>query len=217
MQRLMMTIAAALIAATPSFAADKGGHAAPMIAEPAPAVSWSGCSMAVGAARDTTVQTASVDGIGIDLGSKGTLASLGVGCDYQLDRVVVGGIARYALGIDEGSIANGMLRWQADRKWQLVARAGYLVTDNIMAYAVAGVHGLNQDLTLATFKTSAHPTGFVGGLGLEARLTRHVSMRLEGDWATSSMTLADEFGGLKLKPEAQTVRAEIVWHFVSMK
>lgn len=219
MKRFFLSLGLAIIAATPSFAADKGGqqHAAPMIAEAPPAVSWSGCSIAVGAARETTVQTAEIDGIGIDLGAKGTLASLGIGCDYQIDRVVVGGIARYAMGIEEGSIANGELRWKADRKWMVVARAGHLITDNLLAYALAGVHGLNQDLSFASFRTSAHPTGFVGGLGLEARLTRHVSLRLEGDWSTSSMSLADEFGGLKLKPETQTVRAEVVWHFVSMK
>lgn len=181
--------------------------------------SWSGCSMAVGAARETTVQTADIEGTTVDLGAKGTLASLGVGCDYQIDRLVVGGIARYALGIEEGSIANGELRWKADRKWMAAARAGYLVTDNVLAYALAGVHGLNQSLASGFgMSLAAHPTGFVGGLGVEARLTKHVSLRLEGDWSTSRMTFTDEFdNALKFKPETQTVRAEVVWHFLPIK
>ena len=145
------------------------------------------------------------------------MATIGAGCDYQIERAVLGGIARYAMGVDEGSMGNGVVRWKSDRKWMLAARAGYLVTNSLMVYALAGVHGVNQQLTFVDLHGSAHPTGFVGGIGVEARLTQHVGFRLEGDWATASTTLSDGGYDAKLKPEAQTVRAEIVWHFVSMK
>lgn len=203
MQRIKILVLAAMAAVLPSVAN----------------AGWSGCSMAVGAARETTVQTADIEGTQVDLGAKGTLASLGIGCDYQIDRLVVGGIARYALGIEEGSIANGELRWKADKKWMAAARAGYLVTDSLLAYVLAGVHGVNQSLNSGFgMSLSAHPTGFVGGLGLEARLTQHVSLRLEGDWSTSRMSFSDEYDNtLKLKPETQTIRAEVVWHFVGLK
>lgn len=192
--------------------------AALLIPGTAQAASWTGCSVAVGAARETTVQTADIEGTSIDLGAKGTLASLGVGCDYQIDKVVIGGIARYAMGIEEGSIANGELRWKADRKWMVAARGGYLLTDNLLAYVMGGVHGLHQSFGGEGMVLSASPTGFVGGLGLEAKLTQHVSLRLEGNWSTSRMTFTDEWDNtFKLKPESQTVRAEVVWHFLPMK
>lgn len=184
--------------------------------------SWSGCGVSAGVVRETTTTTTEVIGTSLDLGSTGTAASIGLGCDYQLDRVVIGGLARYELGVDTGSVAGGLLKWEQDRKWMVAARAGFLVNEGLLAYGLVGVHGLNQSLDIATISADAKPTGMVLGIGAEAMLSKHISIRLEGTWATASSTFSDIGGytipgGLHLKPESQAFRAEVVWHLMPIK
>lgn len=121
-------------------------------------------------------------------------ASLGgqVGCDYQTGAVVLGGVLSYA-GADIkgdhlyelGSSSADRVSYKLKSYGTLAARLGYLVQPQTLAYAQAGFAWANTDFDDNDPSYPVHgskrlnSSGWLLGLGLEHRLSEHLSFFAE--------------------------------------
>ncbi|CCD94073.1 conserved hypothetical protein [Bradyrhizobium sp. ORS 375] len=120
------------------------------------------------------------------------VGGLQLGCDYQLDRFVVGIQAMADLGIINGSSALGpqlTLNTSTRNLYTATVRAGYLVTPEILAYvrggaawtrtSVAVVNNATGQSAMAAFNRS----GWTVGAGVEWMFARNWSAFAEYDYA----------------------------------
>lgn len=157
--RLMLALVAALFLSTASYAEGVSGknkikseqQADPFALPPAViASSWTGCHASAFGGGVSGVMD---PGYGVD----GYLYGLGIGCDMQLNRIVLGGFVDHAWmhvtqfgGVDA-------------REWSFGGRAGVLLTDNTLLYGLVSRPQLNID-------GMGSVTGFGWGGGLETKL-----------------------------------------------
>lgn len=148
----------------------------------------------------TAPWTAVYAGIGIGTGALTTDYGVGVdgyqfsgriGGDVQISRIVVGVLAQY--GYDHVSLLGASL----DPKEVLVAaRAGVLLTDNVLAYGLAG------ETWLSVSGMNTH--GLTTGGGLEVAMTKNWRLGLEYDHTTYDAIAASR---------EQVIRASLIFAF----
>ncbi|WP_284421844.1 outer membrane beta-barrel protein [Bradyrhizobium sp. SSBR45R] len=120
------------------------------------------------------------------------IGGLQVGCDYQIDRLVLGVQAMADLGVINGSSALGpqlTINSATRNLYTATLRAGYLVTPEIMAYvrggaawtrtSVAVVNNATGQTAMAAFNRS----GWTVGAGVEWMFARNWSAFAEYDYA----------------------------------
>ncbi|CCD98688.1 conserved hypothetical protein [Bradyrhizobium sp. STM 3809] len=120
------------------------------------------------------------------------VGGLQLGCDYQIDRFVLGVQAMADLGIINGSSALGpqlTLNTSTRNLYTATVRAGYLVTPDILAYvrggaawtrtSVAVVNNATGQSAMAAFNRS----GWTAGAGVEWMFARNWSAFVEYDYA----------------------------------
>lgn len=128
--------------------------------------------------------------------------SLGVllGCDYALDRVVVGGrIAASRAdasgdhGFRGGSSTSNRMEHELNHFGSLVARGGYLFMPDVLGYVTGGLAWANTEHTdadpapgygLPPYRESSDltQTGWTLGAGIEYRVQPHLSVFLQYDY-----------------------------------
>ncbi len=176
-------------------------------------------------------------------GGRGWLGTVGLGYDYQFtDKIVVGVLADYDFASIKGTIQNQgpftVGTMTENSAWAVGARAGWLVTPQVLSYFSAGytqAHFSSVDMTInasgAPFSTVPSQTysGYFLGSGVEAKLPWFGNgwfARTEYRYASyGSKTLPDTCinSGLctvglpaafvDLHPYVQTVRSELVYKF----
>jgi outer membrane immunogenic protein len=182
-------------------------------------------------------------------GGRGWFGTVGVGYDHQFtDRIVAGVFADVDFGSIEGTLQNqsfftvGTLKLQS--AWSAGARAGWLITPQILAYVnggyteahfssvdmivnnVAGLGGAPFGTILSTVSSNTYRGWFAGG-GMETKVAAGWHWRTEYRYASyDTATLADvcatapcpvgaPIALLSIRPVVQTVRSELVYKFNS--
>lgn len=194
-------LAAALLAVLPTsvIAADLGG---PKEATPAPASvfrPYTPASCYVQALASSSVTAFKSPGTvtvsGTDFAGVG-----GIGCDYRMERIVLGAVARYEHRMDSLDILH------ANRAWTVAARLGYMLNPGTMAYGLAGI--TQTTFQAGTDKTDAR--GLLLGAGLEIDLGAGLALTAEYGY-TRQADIAT--GALALQPATQSARLGLTYRF----
>jgi outer membrane immunogenic protein len=195
--------------------------------------SWTGCSLGVagGVSIDKSVNSLTAPGIAVTvdgLGADGHVLALGAGCDYQLDRIVVGLFGDYDFGKTEflttaafGPVTANISAAIRDN-WTIGARAGFLATPDTLMYGLVGwTNARTDDIALTTnagFNLALTPgklDGMTLGGGIETRLSKSVSTKIEYRYTQFDKVDMPVFAGLNLGQEndMHTVRVGLNWRF----
>lgn len=198
MYRRLATLLLAVLPAS-AIAADLGGPKEALPAQAAVFRPYTPASCYVQALASSSVTAFKSPGTltvsGTDFAGTG-----GIGCDYRLERIVIGAVARYEQRLDSLDILH------ANRAWTAAARLGYMVNAGTMAYGLVG-------LTQTRFQTGLDRTdarGLLLGAGLEIDLGAGLALTAEygytrqGDLAT---------GALALQPGTQSARIGLTYRF----
>ena len=156
---------------------------------------------------------ASVNG----LGQTGTAEGLGAGCDWTVDRFVVGAFGDYVFHQSQfdGTAFGSSVSMKLTRQMTLGGRAGFLVgpaDGGTLIYALAGWTKLGTDGITGAINVGVPDfTGIVLGGGIETPVSKHVKIGVEyRHVAFDPQTVAlasmgsDSISG-KLSPEMQSV------------
>lgn len=187
------------------------------------AANWTGCygELGIGMEVVNTKLDAVVSGASLaaldGLGSQGIMGSLGVGCDYNVDKVVVGIVGRYEANRAETtlSIAANEAKLKFDPGWMVGARVGILGNQTTLLYALIGysqskvkVDGLGADL-------GADLKGMTFGAGIETVLSGPWAMKLEyafTRWDSASVYNSGPLD-VRVSPDQHVVRGAVVYRF----
>ncbi len=160
----------------------------------------------------------------------GGIAGIQVGADYQFDGFILGAVADLALsnigaksnfGLGGGGVAAFAYESTLDYLGTVRVRAGFLPTDNILAYIHGGaafgrtspslgaaIGGIGLDLD------EVNRTGYTIGAGLEYRVTENISIQTEysyTDLGSNSVGYAAGGGGI---PAGTAIDEEVKFHSV---
>lgn len=200
--------------------------------------SWTGCY--VGAhggysvtATETTATTPFIGGAALTIdgfSGEGLSGGLGVGCDYQMQRVVMGGFADYSfqdveftagLSIPAFPFSAGA-SLSIENSWTIGGRLGVLLNDSTLAYGLVGyTQAKSSDLALTStigdisFSVPDF-SGWTVGAGIETRLTD--ALYLAGEYRYTmfdSETVAILPGALDLglEPDVHSIRMALRYKF----
>lgn len=101
-------------------------------------------------------------GASVTIATDGYTAGIGGGCDYVLDKFVMGGLARASLAKIDGTFGADKLK--SDAAYMLGARLGVMPNGSTLVYALAGYQW--QELKIPSVDT-LDGKGLVLGAGLE--------------------------------------------------
>lgn len=185
------------------------GAAPAMAADP----KWTGCY--VGANLGYAMQTSrAVDDQGpawaqfdLTAAADGVTYGVGAGCDYQTGNFVLGVMGSYdwtnAKDQVEIPIGGGTLVGDMDVQsmWFIGGRVGYLMTPNVLGYALGGYTKVNLDPLAGANDSIGDPGGLTVGGGLEVMLPGNWTGRIEYrftdlgndtlQWAAAPTAVAD--------------------------
>jgi len=119
--------------------------------------------------------------------SRGGLAGVRVGADYQFDKFVVGAVADIAVTNIEGryEFGGGGVSSKLDYLGTVRARAGVAATDNVLIYAHGGLaYGRTTPSLIGAgaptnFVQSANRVGYTIGAGVEYAVTDKITLQTE--------------------------------------
>lgn len=102
---------------------------------------------------------------GLTIAASGAIAGVEAGCDYKMDKVVLGGLARADWSDVSTSFAVGSMK--QDATYTAALRAGYMINPDVMPYLIAGYQFTSLDYAdLANIDRN----GIMVGAGLEVKL-----------------------------------------------
>lgn len=145
-------------------------------------------------------------GYSATVATDGMTAGLGVGCDYLVDRFVLGGLARASLDRITGTIDATKLR-SSDLSYMIAARAGFMINGSSLVYGLAGYKF--QDLRIDV--TTLDGKGLVLGGGFETDLGLF-RIGLEGTRSDLG-TFTDATSGDRLNPVDYRVMGTVKYLF----
>lgn len=183
-----------------------------------PASNWSGFYLGVHGGGAWTKWSS--PGSSTTLSGKGGEIGGHAGYNIQMQGVVLGveGDISALSNKYSASIAPGVTATLGNSPLaSLRARLGFLAMPSMLVYATAGVARANENFTVNVLTGSATgaATGFVGGAGLEYKLSQAFSMRVEGlHYAFRETEL--KFQGVtigKVKDDTNVLRVGVSYHF----
>lgn len=165
----------------------------------APAFAWSGCKVGAFAGYGITHTTATastplapisatIDG----LSTENPLGGVALGCDVQLDKVVIGAFADYAFQdaqwkttVSGFGSTLGITTGLGDQ-WAIGGRIGYTATPTTLVFATVGWTEAKADplaitldgTTLASFDVADAKGWFLGG-GFESEISKRIYLSME--------------------------------------
>lgn len=135
----------------------------------------------------------------------------GLVAGYELD--VSGTAMKSSESFSSGLTASASRTWMSSARLRL----GYAF-DNVLLYATGGIAFSDLDLKvtdgISTFKSSDVFTGYVVGGGVDVKMSRTVSARVEAlhyDFGSQSVDLGSVSG--RVNSDVTTVRAGLTFHF----
>lgn len=198
MKKFAIAAAAAALFSTTAFAADLGVISQPAPVGFEPANDWTGfyAGIFAGAGGGQSTLAVALPGLGgVDFAgnSFGGIAGIQVGADYQIGTLVVGAVADIAassISVNNNFGAGGLVGFGYESRLNylgtLRARAGFLPTDNLLAYVHGGfAYGqTSPQFTiagggLAPDLNSVNRTGYTVGAGVEYKVTENISVQTE--------------------------------------
>lgn len=213
MKILRMLISVAALAAVftfPVHAADKGGPTvAEYLADTKPALSHRWTAFYVGAHAGYSWKTTDVDVGGVTLLSAATDDFIGgghIGADYRFGNMLVGAMADYTMG--SGGVLGGA--YKVRDSWTVAARGGFLLTDTLLMYGLAGWTWANTSSALAGIPDI---DGMTLGGGIEWAAFDRLSMRLE--YRMTDYDKSTLFGPVKLDNVDHSVRFGLTYKLFS--
>jgi outer membrane immunogenic protein len=152
---------------------------------PASAANWSGCYIGANVGygsvnSDVDVGFGPVGASVESFGADGATLSPTIGCDMQMQKFVVGLLADYTwhddsafdISLSVPGASGSLLNYETENEWMIGARAGYLITDEILAYGLIGYSKMEMsDLELLAI---------IPGGGLTVDLSDHEGWTLGG-------------------------------------
>lgn len=204
--------------------------------EQAAAANWTGCygggAVGYGSSNtDADLKLAGAGNIEVDgLGTQGANVGLFGGCDIAMQKVVLGTWGDYTWhDTDEFTVSasfpgfsGNIATYSLDTEWSLGARAGFLVTPDVLAYGLVGYAESSWN-DLDVLKGFGGPsfsipdmTGIVWGGGMEASLGNGLFVRGEyryTDYDSESIDVIPGFAKLDLDPDVQTARVGLAYKF----
>ena len=210
---------AALIVATPAFAAD------PIFQEPAgiAVYDWSGFHIGVGGGRGAIVHdvtTPFIPGLGFDgIGGEGIFGQVTVGYDHVFNNgIVLGAMLSGRYGNIETTfdtppfiiIPGSDLSVEADYGFDVIARLGYSIAPNTLAYVLGGYSWQHFETNLSFGGLNAtydfDEGGYVLGIGMETVVRNNWTLRSEyrySDYSTHNGGILG-LGFLNIDPSIHT-------------
>lgn len=208
-----------------------------------PSRSWTGFYLGGGGAllaatRDLDISACNggdCASLGLEgLGGGGYAVAVLGGFDYRMGRFVAGAFVDYEwseqnikLTIEDPQVGEASINLLGlDRSWTVGGRLGYLVSEDLLIYGLAGYTDLRfKDIEVsgAGANVSFELPGFKGytvGVGFEKLWGTSISTRLEyryvdlGAEALTDTNVVDE-GVLSLDPSLHSVRASLVYRFAT--
>lgn len=149
----------------------------------------------------------------VTIAADGLIGGLGAGCDYRLDRVLVGALARYDVVDVSSTLATG--RISADDQWSIAARAGYYLTTGTLVYALVGVSRLDLSYPVALPSGGDHSPLYGGGLEIDIGVS---NISAYAEWnRVQGRSRTDELTASSVEPNSDTVRVGVRLKFGSMQ
>lgn len=106
---------------------------------------------------------------GLTLAASGAIAGVEAGCDYKIDKIVVGGLARADWSDVKTSFASGTMK--QDATYTIAGRIGYMLQPDVMPYVIGGYQFTQLDYAgLANIDGN----GIMVGAGVEIKLLANV-------------------------------------------
>lgn len=156
---------------------------------------------------------ASLDG----LGSQGIGGGLGIGCDYKMDRVIVGLFGRYDWNNSKSelNIVGSTLEMTFDPAYSVGARLGIDINGATMVYGLLGYQWSGVEVSGLGINLSTDLKGWMLGGGLETAISGPWSAKLEYTYIHYDSATLATFGpaAINIQPDAHAVRAGIVYRF----
>lgn len=157
------------------------------------------------------------------MGSSGSQIGLGGGCDFVVDKILVGAFADYVWHNQSTSlnVINQTLSMELDRQWTIGGRTGVVLGDATLVYVLAGYTKLSTSgFTGAIAAPAPDFSGIVLGGGVETALGKHVKLGLEYrhvnfdsqtvPWTVTPVPAGPAFGfSSTLKPEMDSVMVKL--------
>lgn len=161
----------------------------------------------------------------VDVTSRGALAGVQVGADWQFGNLVAGGQLDASWSSIKGSLAPDPAVFLSGLSVQYQAlatgtgRVGYAL-GNVLGYARGGVAWANIDyksaLGTAPIDVNHQRTGLTGGAGLEVALLDSLSARVEYDYiyfGSASIALGTRRNPSNVDHELHLVKVGLNWRF----
>ena len=157
--------------------------------------------------------------VGFDgIGGEGLLGEIGIGYDYAFASSWVAGIgADYRWSNIETDITViASIDITADSAFDIYGRLGYLVSENVLVYGLAGYSWQNFDVSVVGFEWDLD--GYTLGAGIETAISDRWTAKVEYRYAQYedfdlSSALGGPSGAATLEPSMQTVRAGLTYRF----
>jgi outer membrane immunogenic protein len=187
---------------------------------------WTGCYAKIeGGAAAANNQVAFGKYVDIDgFGATGGTVGLGGGCDVQFQQFVIGafGDFNWLQGMDTSidTAWGNVAHLKYDDQWALGGRAGVLLTNDTLLYALAAYTELNtSDLEIlggAEKLTVPKFTGYALGGGMQTRITEHILLGMEyryNKYDVGQIDVPYTPINLTMEPVVQTVHATLTYEF----
>jgi outer membrane immunogenic protein len=148
---------------------------------------------------------------GYSSSGSGVLGGLQGGYDWQFNQFVVGLAAD--ISMTSMSASSGGIRGEVDWTGSLRARAGYLVTNRLLAYGTGGLAFGGVEMHNGATSQRNTATGYTLGLGAEYAFTQHLSAMAEYRYTSLGRTGYGALGGVSYDTSFHGLRAGVNYRF----
>ena len=193
--------------------------------------SWTGCYLGAhgGLAASNLNTDLTLVGTGSLLNIDGLSASGGMygvhaGCDYQMNKFVLGVFGDYSwydadFNVSSPLLATAILNTGLDNSWALGARAGFLATKSTLIYGLVAWSQMEMKPITVLAGLASLPLGSTDGIavggGIETEIMPNVRLKLEYRYSMYDKITAPIVPGLNLdiEPDVHTVRLGVSYAF----
>lgn len=172
-----------------------------------PAAAAFNCYAELSAAKSIQTTRVNDDFSGpVTIAADGLQGGAGVGCDYQIDSlIVIGALARYEVLDLKGRIDGAS--YGSDAMWTVAFRGGVKINPDMLVYGMAGYSGTDVSYPGINFD----PTGITYGAGLEFKVAID-NLNAFVEWTHTTFDDRTVFS-TNIRPEMDAFRVGVRWRF----
>lgn len=151
------------------------------------------------------------------LGAEGFAGGLGVGCDYKVERAVIGIFGRYDINNakTELNLLGSTLEMKYDPSWSAGVRLGFDLNGATIIYGLVGYSWTKAKVEGLGISLSSDLKGWMIGGGIESVISGPWSAKLEYNFIRYDSTSLFASGpfDLRTEPDVHVIRGNIVYRF----